>query len=124
SKDYYYSSLNMGAYAIPVLFYAPGDSSIIKATDTVFQQIDILPSVLDYIGYEKAFFAFGNSIFSDAYPRFVVNEHSGSYQWYMDGFLLSTNNLAPKALYNFKKDSLCTRNILAEKNQAEAKHIV
>lgn len=124
SKDYYYSSLNMGAYAIPILFYAPGDSALVKATDTVFQQIDILPSVLDYIGYEKSFFAFGNSIFRNTYPRFVINEHSGSYQWYMDGFLLSTNDLKPKALYDFKNDSLCTKNILTEKNKTEAQHIV
>lgn len=112
SSDPYYSSFNMGMFAIPLIYYAPGDSSLINGTDQLTQQIDILPSVLDYLGYDEKFFAFGNSIFSTDTPRFVINEHSGSYLWFMDDYLLSSIGMDPEALYDFRTDSLCRRNIL------------
>ncbi|MBS1590222.1 MAG: LTA synthase family protein [Bacteroidetes bacterium] len=112
SNDPYYASLNMGAYAIPIVFYAPNDSSLKGTTDTICQQIDILPSVLDYLGYDRSFFSFGNSIFRPAYPRFVINELSGYYQWYMNGWLLTSSNFQNKALYHFDRDSLCKINLI------------
>jgi phosphoglycerol transferase MdoB-like AlkP superfamily enzyme len=116
STDPYYSSYGMGRYAIPIIFFAPADTSLRRTTDTVIQQIDILPSVLDYLGYNKPFFAFGNSIFSKAYPRFVVNELSDHYLWYMNGYLLTADQLKPKALYDFNTDSLLHHNILSQDN--------
>lgn len=118
SSDPYYSSMNMGRYAIPMLFYAPGDTALRGRTDTVFQHIDVLPTVLDYLGYDKPFFAFGNSIFRSAYPRFVINELSGSHQWYMDGYLLSTNQFETAGLYHFSTDSLCANNLLGKQEDA------
>jgi phosphoglycerol transferase MdoB-like AlkP superfamily enzyme len=116
STDPYYSSYGMGRYAIPIIFFAPADTSLRRTTDTVIQQIDILPSVLDYLGYNKPFFAFGNSIFSKAYPRFVVNELSDHYLWYMNGYLLTADQLKPKALYDFNTDSLLHHNVLSQDN--------
>lgn len=124
SDDAYYASLNMGKYAIPVIFFAAGDSSLRGGTDKVFQQIDILPTVLDYLGYDQPFFAFGNSIFRDTSPRFVVNELSGFYQWYMNGYLLNANELTPTALYDFKNDSLCSKNILPPQQTFAQKNII
>lgn len=113
SKDPYYSTTYMGMYAIPVLFYAPGDTSLSRRNDQVCQQIDILPSVLDYLGYGKPFFAFGNSIFRPAHPRYVANELSGNYLWYMDGYLLTAPQLKPDGLYQISRDSFCKENLMS-----------
>ena len=102
----------MGHYAIPLLFYAPGDTTVKGVVDAPAQQLDILPSVLDYLHYPKKFFAFGNSIFRKDAPRFVINEISGSYQWLMNGYLLRTNDVKPKGLYAFPADSACRNNLL------------
>lgn len=124
SDDEYYSSANMGRYAIPIVFYAPGDPAMKGGTDQIVQQIDILPTVLDYLGYSEPFFAFGNSAFRSDERRFVVNAHSGSYQWYMDGFLLTSHDLNPQAVYDFHTDSLCRNNIMEEqKARAESELI-
>jgi phosphoglycerol transferase MdoB-like AlkP superfamily enzyme len=117
STDPYYSSYGLGRYAIPIIFFSPKDTSLRGTADTLTQQIDILPSVLDYLGYSKPFFAFGNSVFRKAYPRFVVNELSGHYLWYMNGYLLTANELVPKALYDISRDSLLHKNILDQKNE-------
>jgi phosphoglycerol transferase MdoB-like AlkP superfamily enzyme len=124
SKDRYYSSYNMGRYAIPIIFYAPGDARLRGTTANVMQQIDILPTVMDYLGYKEPFFAFGNSIFSNAYPRYVINEETGNYQWYMDGLLLTTKGLKAAGLYNFEKDSLCNYNIIQRQKPVLDRHIM
>src|SRR5690606_14635557 len=112
TQDPYYSKEKLALYSIPILFYAPGDPTLKGGTDQVVQQIDILPTVLDYLGYAEPFFAFGNSAFRTDAPRFVINKLSGSYQWYMDGFLLTSKELEPEGLYNFGSDSLCQTNLI------------
>ena len=112
TNDPYYSSDKMAMYTIPIVFYAPGDEQLKGANTDVVQQIDILPTVLDYLGYNEPFFAFGNSAFRKVYPRFVVNGLSGSYQWYMNDYLLTANETAARGLYHFRQDSLCQNNLL------------
>lgn len=102
----------MGHYAIPLIFYAPGDTAVRGVISEPVQQLDILPSVLDYLHYDKSFFAFGNSIFRKSAPRFVVNEISGAYQWLMNGYLLRTNEIKPTGLFRFPEDSSCRNNLL------------
>jgi phosphoglycerol transferase MdoB-like AlkP superfamily enzyme len=117
SDDPYYSSVNMGIYSIPIIFYSPGDSSLNGQSREYMQQIDILPSVLDYLGYDKSFFAFGNSIFQPAAKRFVVNELSGNNKWLMDGYLLNANGMQPAELFDFRNDSMCRHNIILKQPQ-------
>lgn len=99
-----------GRYAIPVLFYAPADNSLQGRYNEYTQQIDILPTAMDYLGWPKPFFAFGNSIFSRAQNRFVVNELSGDYSWLQNGNLLQTHDVKPYAFYDVIKDSACGTN--------------
>lgn len=107
----YYES-NMGSYAIPIIYYAPGDTTLRGANNELTQQIDILPSVLNYLGYAEPFFAFGNSIFDKGTKRFTVNYISGSYQMVRNNYLLQSVYTQPKALYAFPLDSLCRNNLV------------
>ncbi|MCD6064820.1 MAG: sulfatase, partial [Flavipsychrobacter sp.] len=109
---------NMGFYRIPVFFYAPGDSSMKGGTDELMQQVDILPSVLDYLGYEKPFFTFGRSIFRNEEKRFVLTEHIGTYQMAIDSFIYKTKGEKTTDIYNFSRDRFCHNNLL---NQSEGK---
>ncbi len=80
-----YYQTNVGKYAVPLVFYAPGDKRIKGVSNLTCQQADILPSVLDYLGYNEPFNAFGKSVFSSDSNRFAVNYISGIYQ------LINTN---------------------------------
>lgn len=105
---------NMGLYAIPILFYAPGDSLLAGIHPKPVQQIDILPTILDYAGYEKPFFALGSSVLGES-KGVVVNAVHGSYTYYRDGYLLVTNETRPKALYSYPTDSTYKTNLLSKK---------
>lgn len=49
---------------IPLLYYMPSQITP-RMDDRITQQIDILPTVLDILGYAKPFFAFGSSVLRD-----------------------------------------------------------
>lgn len=116
SSGGYYESPN-GRYAIPMLFYAPGDSNLRGTNDRITQQIDILPSVMDYLGYERPFFAMGNSIFRDDPRPAVVNYLNNAYQYLGRDYLLTTTDINPAGLYAYPADSACLHNLLPQKNR-------
>ncbi len=63
---------------IPLVYYMPGIISP-RADVRTTQQIDILPTVLDLVGYAKPFFAFGSSTLRLERPPAAVSE--GSATW-------------------------------------------
>jgi arylsulfatase A-like enzyme len=108
-----YYSMGMGQYAIPIIFFCPSDSTLRGNIAAPVQQLDILPSVLDYLGYGAPFFAFGNSIFHQKEePRYVITQSSNTYQWLQNGHVLVANGVTPKGYYTFPADSLYTSNLL------------
>ena len=61
SSDSIYKN-KIGRYSIPMLFYT-ADQSLIGVDSVVTQHIDIMPTVLDILGYNKPFISFGESVF-------------------------------------------------------------
>jgi phosphoglycerol transferase MdoB-like AlkP superfamily enzyme len=54
----------IGRYAIPLILFK-GDNSLVGENSTIVQQIDIMPTILEEIGYSKPYLAFGKSMFSE-----------------------------------------------------------
>ncbi|MBL7935442.1 MAG: LTA synthase family protein [Bacteroidia bacterium] len=48
-------------FSIPISFLAPGDTAFNKVQNYSISQIDMYPTVLDYLGYSKPFISLGNS---------------------------------------------------------------
>ncbi|MBK8581297.1 MAG: LTA synthase family protein [Flavobacteriales bacterium] len=67
---------------VPMLFYMPAALAP-RMENRVAQQIDILPTVLDIIGYPKPFFAFGSSTLRHERAPAAVSE--GSATWLIVG---------------------------------------
>ena len=103
----------LGQYAIPILFFAPGDTTLKGFVDTPVQQLDIMPSVLDYIGYHHPFFGFGNSLFNERDHR-VITYNNEAYQWLQDGYLLEATAMKPTAYYVYPADSNSRHNLLQQ----------
>jgi len=74
NKEYF---LDMGNMHIPLVFFYPSDSTFKGVEDKVVAQIDIMPTILDIVGYNQPFYAFGNSIFADENfsPSYVNNKY-------------------------------------------------
>lgn len=117
-SDNLYYNVHQGRFAIPMIFYAPGDSSLKGRIDSLTQQIDILPSVLDYLSFPDRFFAFGNSIFRQHSPRWAVQKIDGHLCWTMGDYVLQSVEGKPIALFNRRTDSLDEQNILDQSGAA------
>lgn len=103
-----------GAFSIPILFYYPGGNLKGKA-DKLVQQIDIMPSVLSYLHYDKPFFAFGFNAFEAQTNNVVINNNDGTFSLYHGDYLLLNDGKISTALYNLKEDRLTKHNVLKEK---------
>ena len=110
-----YFGNKFGMYNIPILYYAPGKIAA-KQSEKITQQIDIMPSVLDFLNYNKQFYSFGNSVFRNE-NGYSVNYISGVYQYIHGDFTYLFDGDNSVALYNFKTDSLLYHNLVNNKPQ-------
>lgn len=101
----------VGEFRIPILFFKPG-SDLIGIKDKVVQQIDILPSVLDYLHYKGKFVSFGQSVFDSTATRFNVTFLNDSYQIIQGDYAMQFDGKSIRALYNYKKDPLLKQNLM------------
>lgn len=113
SLDPYYSN-RVGMYEIPIIFYMH-NSTLKGRVHTVSQQIDIMPSVLDYLHYPNPYFTFGKSIFDTNCTHFAVNYINNCYELVKAPYCLQFEGSKCIALFNCRTDSLLTHNLLTEK---------
>ena len=82
-----------------------------------------MPTILEYVGYDKPFLAFGQSLISTpAEETFAVNYTNETYQFYQGDYVLhfdGGDGDRSIALYNFRNDLLMRNNILGQNNVQE-----
>lgn len=103
-------------FAIPILIYKP--NSNLKGVDNSFaQQIDIYPTILDLIGYQKPFRSWGRSLLGDKQVvPFAIN-HSGSVYQFMRGNYICTFDGKQAVGFFDKNDKGLTKNLIGNRNQ-------
>lgn len=108
--DNYYKT-PAGSMRIPIIYYAPSDTTLRGISKAVSQQCDIMPSILHYMGYQGRFTAFGHSIFSQVLPHFACWFNDGIYNLVRDSFYIQFDGDNLTAVYNLKTDSLQQNNL-------------
>ena len=122
SEGYYpYYQTDAGQFAVPILFFMPGDKLEGKSTE-IAAQTDIMPSVLDYLHFNKDYIAFGSSVFDTTAPHFSVHYISGLYGMVKDGYLLEFDGIKTTAFFDLQNDRMQTKN-LAGKNLPVMKNL-
>ena len=126
--DRFYQN-KVGNNTIPILYYLP--ESDLKGIDyTTTQQIDIQPSILDYLNYPFNYFSFGKSVFDSTSTHQALMYNSGVYQLVEGNYALEFNGEKATELYNFDTDSLLKQNLIlknpeqAKKMEGKAKAII
>lgn len=101
----------LGGYSIPIVFYYPG-GELHGMSDKIVQQIDIMPTVLNYLNYDEPYFAFGFDAFSDSDSNFMVNNNGSSYLFVQGNYLLVSDIDSSTGLYNVSNDPMLKENII------------
>jgi phosphoglycerol transferase MdoB-like AlkP superfamily enzyme len=115
SDDDFYSNA-VGQYSIPLMIYKKNNSPVIE--NKTVQHIDILPTILDYLNYDKPYYSFGQSMFSKQ-SQPVIYYIGPEFHCIQDSFVYTINNNKFVEKFNFKKDSLLTTNLLDQKKDKE-----
>lgn len=104
-----------GIYEIPIMFYHPSDSTLTGVSNVMMQQIDILPSVLSYLGFKGDYFAFGKDIFNTTESEnYVINYSPDGYQIYKDSLLLQFDGEKVISVFDMKNDRMLANNKIGE----------
>lgn len=118
THDVYNTSV--GSFAIPIIFYKPG-SDLKGMEDKLFQQIDIMPSILGYLNYDEPYFAFGSDVLNTQNPEHIGINYTGVFQLYQGEYVLQSDDKGPIALFNYQKDPLLKDNQLKTNNTEREK---
>ncbi|MBZ4188406.1 LTA synthase family protein [Niabella beijingensis] len=108
-----------GDIAIPILLYAPGDTAFRGIDPGVIQQLDIMPTVLGYLHYDKPYLAYGENVLNRKGAGFTY-QYSGGHRWIEGNRLLFYDGKEATGLYDFKTDRLMKTDLLKDSAQAAA----
>lgn len=100
-----------GLYSIPIIYFTP-DNSLRGMDNGITQQIDIMPSILQYLNYDETFIAFGRDALNDSTQQFAFNYRDNVYQIFEGDHLLVFDGNKTVGLYNFKADKMMEKNLL------------
>lgn len=103
-----------GSFAVPMVFYAPGSDLVGNNDSTVVQQCDVLPTVMNLLGYDKEYVSFGNDMFDVASGHFAVNYFNGAFQIIEGGYILQLVEDKVVGLYHLRADRLMEHNLLGQ----------
>ncbi|KFF16726.1 sulfatase [Flavobacterium hydatis] len=101
---------NIGKFNIPILFFDPSNPELTGVNEKNFQQIDIMPSILDYLNIKTDMVSFGKSYKSK--DNYVVYYLQGTYHYIKDDYYLAFSNNKTIGLYNWKEDILLKNNLM------------
>lgn len=106
---------DLGLFEVPIIFYAPGDSTIAGVrSDAIAQQIDIMPTVLGYLGYDNPYVAFGCDLLATSPADTYAVNYNGLYQYVKGDYLLQFDGSKTCAAYKFREDPMLKHNVLGD----------
>lgn len=101
-------------HRIPIAFFAP-DGSLSPRRDSAFaNQIDILPTVLDYLHYPVPYFAFGKSLLEPAGAHATLSYIGGVYTFADSVYVYQFDGEKPLSIYNWTTDPYWQNNLASQ----------
>lgn len=107
---------HVGRYRVPLIFYAPNHISS-KVDSSITQQVDIFPSIIDYLGVEAKMISFGTSVFKEK-EKFSVSYINGIYSLIEQQYCLQFNGEQSIGLYNYTNDNELKENLLNDQSSS------
>lgn len=119
SNHSYYSS-DFGRWMVPILIYDPSGEIEPGMREGIAQQIDIMPTVLNHLGYPYPYVAFGKDLFATpGDEQWAVNYAGGIYGYVQGDYSLLFDGENVKGLYHMPSDSLQQHNLAGTLPEAE-----
>ena len=120
-SDHAYYQTDLGGFCSPIIFFDPSGDMKPGMRNAIAQQIDIMPTVLSYLGYDRPYVAFGCDLLTTTdEDTWAINYLNGIYQYVKGDWLLQFDGQKAKALYRFRTDLLLKDNLLTKEPKIAA----
>ncbi len=106
-----------GVYRIPLIFFDPEGKLKGRHAQTA-QQTDIMPTLLNLLGYKGKFVAFGQDLLNPSVPQVALMNNEDAFQLVQQDTLVITSSGGDKValMYDLKQDKMQKNNLLEQNN--------
>lgn len=104
---------DLGSFCVPIIIYDPQQHIKPQRRHCIAQQIDIMPTVLNLVGYDRPYVAFGKDLLTTPdSATWAVNYTNGIYQYVKGDLVLQmTEGGQVAGLYDYKRDWFMKNNL-------------
>lgn len=108
----------LGHYRVPIVLYAPSmpDLSGVDSTH-IMSQIDIMPTVLSLLEYDRPYIAFGHdALHTESENQYAIHylPSSGWYEYLQEGWLIQFDGKEVKHAYRYDEDKLMEHDLCGQ----------
>ena len=110
----------VGLFRIPILFYDPTGEMPRGRYEGIAQQIDIMPTLLSYLGYDRPYIAFGKDLLhTNPEDTWAMNwDHLPQY--IQGDFTLLFDGKKSTGFFDYRRDPLLKDNLVGKRNEQKA----
>ncbi|MCQ2239222.1 MAG: LTA synthase family protein [Bacteroidaceae bacterium] len=111
---------DLGLFSSPVILFDPSGDLEPGIREGIAQQIDILPTVLGFLGYDVPFVGFGIDLLNTpASETWAVNYQNGIYQLVKGTYVIQHDGQQLRAVYDYRNDPLLKHNLKGSVREEE-----
>lgn len=111
---------DLGLFSSPVILFDPSGDLEPGIREGIAQQIDILPTVLGFLGYDVPFVGFGIDLLNTpAADTWAVNYQNGIYQLVKGTYVIQHDGQQLRAVYDYRNDPLLKHNLKGSVREEE-----
>ncbi|MBQ3805410.1 MAG: sulfatase-like hydrolase/transferase [Prevotella sp.] len=106
---------DLGVFVAPIMIFDPSGELPRGRRSGIAQQTDIMPTVLQYLGYNQPYVAFGCDLLNTpSADTWAVNYSNGTYQYVSGDYVIQFDGAKLTAAYNIKKDWMMQHNMAGD----------
>lgn len=105
---------DIGAFYGPIIIFDPSQDIAPGERNGIAQQTDIMPTMLNYLGYDRPYIAYGQDLFNTKpEDKWAVSHIGNIYQYVKHGYVLQFDGLKTVGIYSID-DHLMARNLIGQ----------
>lgn len=109
--DNFYTT-GLGKFQIPIAIYDPSQALIPpKTIDAPIAQMDILPTLMGILGYDKPYYALGNDVLQS--PAHIITKNGNANIFIADGLRIIIENQQVKSAFLHPEDQRSANNLIS-----------
>lgn len=101
----------VGGFRIPILFFDPSGELPAERRPGIVQQMDIMPTMLNYLGYDRPYVAFGKDAFNTPADKSWAFNWDFFPQYFKGDYVMRMKDQEVSEVYNYKTDPLLKKNL-------------